>query len=444
MKRIAARVKPLALGDRLVRRNPLVYPRARALFERLLAAPLEERQAVTGERLRAVLAAAARTPYGRRVEGKGDLSAWPLLDKEALRDDPTAFLGRGARLSVPASTSGTSGVPLRLRRSLASIAVEQAAIDTLLVAQGLDLGSARYAVLRGDDIKDPADASPPFWQSASGGRRLVFSSNHLKLETLEEFVGALRSFRPDCLLAYPTILESLCRLLRRSGERVQIPLTFTSSELLTPYARALAADLLATTVVDFYGQAERVNAAYSVSPGAYFFLPGHGCTELLHVGADDGDDVYEIVGTSLWNMTMPLVRYRTGDFVLLPAGLRDQELERIAYGLEPVPGILGRSGDFLVSPEGSRLMGIDHIPRDVENVVRIQVVQEAPERVRILVIPTERYSQADAARIGHNVSLKLPPSMAWSLELVEELERTPQGKAPLVIRRPGVDSAAIR
>ena len=402
---------------------------------------------MTGGRLRTVLAAAARTPYGRRVGGSDDLSAWPLLDKEAVRDDPGAFLGRGARLSVPSSTSGTSGVPLRLRRSLGSIAVEQAAIDTLLERQGLDLGGARYAVLRGDDIKDPADASPPFWQSAGGGRRLVFSSNHLRPETLGAFVGALRGFRPDCLLAYPTILESLCRLLRRSGNTVHIPLTFTSSELLTPYARALATETLDTEVVDFYGQAERVNAAYSVSPGAYFFLPGHGCTELLRTGSDDGDDsyeVYEIVGTSLWNMTMPLVRYRTGDFVRLPPGLGASELERIAYGLKPIPGILGRSGDYLVSPEGARLMGIDHIPRDVENVVRIQVVQEAPERVRILVIPTEGYSEADAARIGHNVSLKLPPSMAWSLELVEELERTPQGKSPLVIRRPGVDRVAIR
>jgi hypothetical protein len=31
--------------------------------------------------------------------------------------------------------------------------------------------------LRGDDLKDPADREPPFWQL--GGRRLIFSSNHL-------------------------------------------------------------------------------------------------------------------------------------------------------------------------------------------------------------------------------------------------------------------------
>jgi len=135
---------------------------------------------------------------------------------------------------------------------------------------------------------------------------------------------------------------------------------------------------------------------------------------------------------------MPLPRYRSGDLVRLPATWRSRELEEVALGLRTFAGVLGRDSDILVSPDGVQLTGIDHFQRDVANVLRIQVIQEAPDEVRIFVLPDVGYSERDAARLMHNVRTKVPASMRVDIRRADALERTALGKTPFVIHRPAV------
>jgi phenylacetate-CoA ligase len=437
LKHWAATVKRTVVGDSLVRRMPLWYKPALRTFEYLSRASLEERRRFCERRLKIVLAAARRTPYGRRVRGTLHLHDWSLLDKEPLRTCPRDFLRAPAWLTVPASTSGTTGLPLKLFRSYASISAEQAAIDWLYFARGYDPRRLRFAVLRGENIKAPSDRTPPFWRWDASGKRLVLSSNHLSADTIEHYYQILAEFAPDCLFAYPSVLESLCQLLLRHEKCLRIPLVVCSSEMLTDSTRPLAQQVLHAELIDYYGQAERVTFAYSFEQGAYYFLPGYAWTELVPVQQEPDGVVYEIVGTSLWNLAMPLVRYRTGDCIKLPASIGESALEAICFGLTPFEKILGRSGDVLIAPDGTVLTGIDHIPRDVDHVVRMQVIQEQPDYVRILVIPDEGFTESDRQQILANARLKIPESMEISVELVESLERTAQAKTPFVIRRIG-------
>jgi phenylacetate-CoA ligase len=426
------RLKRLNLGDALIRRNPLFYGRARAR----LASP---DKAWIEARLAKVLRAARRTPYGRRVDGGDRLASWPLLEKTALRAEPGAFRTPGPHVYVRGSTGGTTGLPLRLVRSLRSVVAEQAALDLVLERLGVQPGRERMAVLRADSIKDPADRSPPFWISTHGGRRLVLSPHHLEPGTVAEYARVLREFRPDVLWVYPTALESLCRLLLGAGLQLAIPRVHASSEILGPHTWRLARLALnAPAIADYYGQAERVAFASAFAPGEYRFLPAYARVELVRFAPDGDNTLYEIVGTSLWNLAMPLVRYRTGDLVRLPASWGADELEEVACGARPFSGVLGRSGEFLLTPEGARITGINHFPREVANVHRIQVIQERVDEVRLLVLADAGYAPEDAERLLANVRAKLPPSMRVSVERCERLEQTALGKTPFVIHRPDV------
>ncbi len=173
-----------------------------------------------------------------------------------------------------ASTSGTSGTPLQLRRSLASVAYEQAVIDRCLERFGVVPSRVKGAVLRGDDIKSPSDRAPPFWRSANGGRRLLFSSNHLDGSTLDAFVEALREYEPDVLFAYPTVLDSLCALMIERGKQLRIPLTVCSSETLSRATCEAADRALGTRILDYYGQAERVAFASGNPVEGIASIPG--------------------------------------------------------------------------------------------------------------------------------------------------------------------------
>ena len=431
MQQLTQKLKLLRFGDFAVRRNPLYYAAAREKLDSLERAGLEERRAWTARRLAEALWAARHTPYGKRVRGTRELASWPLLEKTAVRAEPGAFVA-SRLLASRASTGGTSGAPLPLVRSLPSVVFEQACIDRMIASMGADPARSRVAVLRGDNVKDPSDFSPPYWKFAAGERRMILSSNHLNTATAPRYADALEAFQPDVLWAYPTALESLCLNLKRAHRRLALPRVLTSSEVLHPAVWRLATETLRCRLVDYYGQAERVAFAWADSAGAYRFLPGYAHVELLPAGEEG---LYEIVGTSLWNRSMPLVRYRTGDLLKINS---KSDFENITLGIATFPGVLGRDSDILLSPDGVRLTGIDHFQRDVANLVRIQVIQESAAEVRVLVLGSDAFGERDEAQLLANVRRKLPASMRVRIERVAALERTSLGKVPFVIHRPAV------
>jgi phenylacetate-CoA ligase len=71
-------------------------------------------------------------------------------------------------------------------------------------------------------------------------------------------------------------------------------------------------------------------------------------------------------------------------------------------------------------------------------VRRIQVIQEALDHVRVLVLPKGEFLRTDRERLVHSVRSKLPTSMRLDIEVVEALERTALGKTPFVVHRPAV------
>jgi phenylacetate-CoA ligase len=432
-------MKRHVVGPSLIRRNPFYYGKARAVLEAVERQDLAQRREWTAEQLRHTLHHARRTAYGRRVNGGDTLESWPILEKENLRDGQQDFIAGNRWLSAPASTGGTTGIPLSLVRSFSGVVFEQACQDRLIEQLGAD-PRGRVAILRGDNIKDPSDLKPPHWIKANGGRSLIFSSNVLNQETVRDYARALREFAPTLLCAYPTSLECLCRLLQQVGESVHVPSVLTSSEVLKREAWSLARETLGCNLADYYGQAERVAFAYAFEPRSYRFLPSYGHVELRPHAVDQLEDagkggLYEIVATSFWNNLMPLVRYRTGDLVRLPDHWGAREIEEVTLGLRSFSGVLGREQEILVCPKGVRLTGIDQIPRDVSHILRIQVIQESLQEVRILVLPARGFSETDAAQLLQNARAKVPDSMELRIETAQWLERTPRGKTPLVIHR---------
>jgi phenylacetate-CoA ligase len=430
------RAKTIGAFDALTRRNPLYYGVARACFDRLAAASLDERARWEAKRLEQILAVASRSAYGRAVRGGGELESWPILEKSTLREQPETLLAMPAWRTVTATTSGTTGSPVRLHRSFASIAAEQASYDRVLSLVWVGaLYEARMAVLMDDVIKDPNDHRPPYWRRTNAGRRLMLSSRHISARTALAYADAIEAFAPDWMFALPPATEHLAMLLLREGRRVKIPVIVSTSEVLTPGARRVITDAFGCTVVDRYGGAERVACAYGVREEEYYFLPGYSRVELRHCLDDGPTALYEVIGTGLWNTAMPLVRYRTGDLVRLPAGLSVDDVEHVRLGGAPFLGIVGRTADYLWTPDGARLSNLGHVPTGVEHIVRLQLIQEELDRVRILVVPAKGFSLTDEARLLRNARTVMPGSMRLTVEVVDEVERTARGKTPYLIRR---------
>ena len=222
------------------------------------------------------------------------------------------------------------------------IASEQAFLDSLLTEQQLTFHTARVARLRADRIKSVNDREPPYGVESADGRLMKLSPNHLGPDTAQWFCDALRRFAPDLLYTNPSHVETLAAFVRENDLTLPIPLVVTTSETLDSNGRALIEEAFGATVIDYYGQAERVVFAAASPDDGYYFNPAYGRVELFpddHVAAPPGYRAFDIVGTGFWNDATPLVRFRTDDYALVPADYGDAELEDVAPPLRPLRAI---------------------------------------------------------------------------------------------------------
>ena len=430
----AAHAKRQGLADLAFRYNPVVRFHVSRTIEQFQRADLSGRRRLS-ERLTARTIAAARgSGYGRAFGDRYE--DWPLLTKTMVRDAPSAFVRSGFP-RIPAATGGTTGTPLLLMRSAACAAAEQTFLDRLLGPNGPSWGAARIAVLRGDFVKPAADMRPPFAVRTHFGRRLLLSAVHLVPENFAWYVEELKRFRPQILLAYPNQAINLLRMLDQTGDRIPIDAIVTSSEQLAPDARQALEHQLGVPVHDFYGQSERVCFASSSGAETYWFDPAYGRVEFRPADwfdAGAGRRAVSIVGTAFWNDAMPFVRYDTGDLAIISASGGTQELEEIALGMRPFLGIAGRSDEFVLTPDGLRVTALNQVGREVENILRVQFIQEESGLVVVQAVVRPGFNDINHGKLLSSLRAKMPVSMTFHLRIVERLTMTPTGKTPFVIR----------
>lgn len=430
--RVASLAKGTALIDDAVRYNPIARARVMRAIADFSKADLASRRRLANAMSSQIIRHAGKTKYGKQYPN--NIAQFPVLHKHALRLDQTLFM-KSSLISIPASTSGTTGSPLQLIRSATSVAAEQAFLDNMLTPYNLIMKTARLAVLRGEVIKPVNDNSPPFGAERFHKRRLFLSSYHLSPETIDWYAEALHKFKPDVLWVYPSSICTFVRLLR--DKQVKIPIILSSSEMMSASLRAALEDTFSAEVIDYYGQAERMVLAVSTSPQEYWFNPAYGRVELIEVECEEfASDVrrMRIIATGYWNKAMPIIRYDTGDFAFVPRDASEEELEKIELGLLPFKGISGRQEEFILRPDGRKIIGLDHIPREVENILQVQFVQQELSSIQIRVLATPAFSRPDIQRLLENARTKIPDTMEIAVRIVDFLEQLESGKTPFVIR----------
>ena len=421
-------------ADLAVRCNLLIRRRVLDILRQGKVLPPGDRAGMSFELSKRILRSALKTHYGRgRSENLAD---WPLLNRDLLRKSPRCFVNPLHILRVPASTGGTTGVPLKLWRSIECVVAEQAFIDDLLAPYGYSMHGSRVATLRADKVKDLSDTSPPYGRLTHGGRRLMLSTPHMNARTLGWFCEALHEFAPSVLWAYPSAALNLMKLTEHASVRPKFPILLASSETLSSALHLALEGHFSCRVINYYGQAERVCFAHSVKPTEFYFNPWYGLVELL--GVEEHEEGFarrvNVVATGHWNAAMPLVRYETGDTLLVPKSYGETELADVALGRRPFIQLEGRDGEYLMTGQGVRIIGLNQIPREVPNILQIQLVQRDFESVGINVVTTPAFSSKDAGQLLDQAKAKIPLSFQLTLNVVDHLETNARGKAPFVLR----------
>lgn len=344
----------------------------------------------------------------------------PIIDKKIVRDNFDMFIpSRLPLLRRGTETSGTTGFPSFFYRDLKSVVHERAALDCF--RDDLQVDIRRTAVFRGDMPFTARKNSRAYWEVYPFSHECVFQSSQLGRHTIGEYDAMLRSYRPDAIYAYPSVVYQMARLYMESGRDAYQPkIILTSSEILKPIHRELIESVFHCPIRDWYGQAERVAAIGQCKAGTYHIRENYSLVELMKTKTG-----VELVGSGLKNQIMPLLRYRTNDEVLLSEGTCS-----CGSHFRIVKSILGRQLMFIVTPEGERVpfFPISDTIEVKDHVCEVQFVHEKPGVLTLNIIPDRKYDIKNEEVIIEKIKRHTSEKMVVNIKIVDSIPKGPNGK----------------
>lgn len=383
-----------------------------------------------------------------------DLRSLPVLTKTDYRQhSPEVFCAANvpAYLRLERATSGSTGEPLAFaldRRALPVIFASHLFYDSWFGFRPF----TRYVRIVAPPATPPVIAGAPVlfrWRQSLGARlqRLYESWTQEKLMLWEVDAGKaleirrrIEAFRPEFLMGYTSTLALIADELLKHGERFSRPLrgVVTIAETLSPPRRRLIEEYFRAPVINRYGLREFGSwSAQScpVSPERF-----HVNTELVvcEVLREDGTpaapgETGRVVLTDLWNYARPFIRYDTGDLAAAGGGWCE-----CGRGFPLLGEIEGRSLECLRTPSGKTISPavLGHFlfvyNSHLEHVRHYQLVQEAPDRVCLVVVPADGWNERAELRVKEDLSRFLGDGMHVGIRTAAEIPAEESGKRPII------------
>jgi phenylacetate-CoA ligase len=349
----------------------------------------------------------------------------PTLDKSTLRSNAEALTagGKYRKRAVWASTSGSTGMPLKI---LLDPWINTAAFALFWRAWGSGgywrLGQ-RQAALKG--LYNESG-----WRYNQTIRTLELSSVRVERKTVHLYRDLIQRYRPCFIRGYPSSMYLFCRLLREEGLDLHVPMIISGSEMLHDFQRTIIEGTLSGRLYNHYTHWERAASILECDYGNLHAQEDYGHHEILDLEGNPvpPDTVGEITVTGLYNLAMPLIRYRTGDLATWSS-----ETCSCGQSFPVVKQIVGRQNDYIVSPKGeltsgtSAVFGLKLMPQ----ILYFQLIQRALGSVEVRIVKAHDFHEPeDTSRVREALLSRLGADTELEIQFcdVEELERNPVGK----------------
>ena len=141
-----------------------------------------------------------------------------------------------------------------------------------------------------------------------------------------------------------------------------------------------------------------------------------------------------VIGTSLYNHSMPFIRYDVGDDIEI---FPDPETCSCGRTLPIVKAVHGRTQDTVITPDGRFITSLFILPEFVEGIRFVQFVQDAESELAIRLVPDKDWDRAQEEKLLHYTAQLTGPHMRVSIvySTPGDLIRDPSGKFRVVLSR---------
>lgn len=428
------------------------YPAAICRLRRLLEAaqwlPADELAVYQERQLSAILQQACRyVPYYRHLFSQlkmdasdircaDDLARLPLLSRDTVQNAGQQLVAENARRFRPRMyrTSGTMGSPMSICLDRHANVLEFVYYWRHWSWAGYNLGDC-FAQLDSLYFLRRPGLAKVIWRWQPHLRRLLINSIQTGPAQAAEVAAAIRRYRPRFLNGVASSLYFLAVCLRDAGiDDLSFQAVFSKGEVMGPQYRTLVESVFHCPVLDSYGHMERTVAISQCLHGGYHVNSDYGLLQFENVKpvGNGPTSIGRAVGTSLYNLAMPLIRYDVEDDIEL---FNEPVQCPCGRTLPLVKGIHGRSEDTITTPDGRFITSMFVLPELVTGAKLIQFIQKSPTQLQINVVPGNGWSDRQAALLveyaqrltGHDMAVRIDP-VGW-----EEIVRDKSGKIRTVI-----------
>lgn len=356
-----------------------------------------------------------------------ELAKLPVLTKDEVRRNLAGIanprIARGDLLRT--HTGGSTGSGLVFQETKEAEAQRWAIWWRYRLELGLTLETV-CAHFGGRCLIPLTRTEPPFWRVSEPTRQIIFSTQHLRPETVGAYVREIEQKGVTWIHGYPSGISLMASWMQEQGIRppASLRIITTGSENLTASVRQRISQALGAPVYQHYGMAEAVANFSETKDGRMLVDEDFAPAEFIPEASG-----YQIVGTNWHNPAFPLFRYAPGDTCeLSPAPAGEGQARQVS-------SINGREQDFIRLRNGSMVgaAALSLIFADASYVVEAQFIQKVPGQVEIRVVRGAGFGSEDEAVMKKQLTRRFGEFCDYQITYVDKLPRTTSGKLRLVI-----------
>ncbi len=351
----------------------------------------------------------------------------PFLTKQNLIEERDRIATYLKWVSAEKTTGGSTGEPVKLLKNTNALARERAATWRAYEWAGVSIGApqARFWGVPHDSQQKLKARIIDF---ISNRKRL--SAFNLSSDTLQSYYETLRSFKPKYLYGYVSVLNEFAVYVIENNlpPIPSIASVIATSEVLTEQVRINIQNAFGVQIFNEYGCGEVGSIAHECEKGSMHIMADN-----LIIETADESDTGELVVTDLFNFSMPLIRYRIGDFGTLTGELCD-----CGRTLPLIDGIHGRAYDLIQTRSGRRVHpeAIMYVFEDLQKTASLfkqfQVIQLDLDTFQVKIVPDVGWDESKKTLVTEKLVGVLEQNLRIDFEISESISREASGKMRVV------------
>ncbi|MGS2738803.1 phenylacetate--CoA ligase family protein [Sinomicrobium sp. M5D2P17] len=320
-----------------------------------------------------------------------DLSKIPVLTKREIISNYEKFIPINKIFrSVTRSTGGSTGEPLKFRMSIEDYSRAYALLYRGFSKAGYNIGDKMAIIAGGSLVNDDSGIKNKIQDYILNFKKL--SSYGINEEALNDYFDKLYKWKPLFLRGYASSLFLFAKFVMANKKPpLELKGVFSTAEMLNDNQRDCIERAFNTKVFNNYGLNDGGVSAFEDEKQDGFIIDTE--RSIMEVVNNAGKNIFndngKIIATSLYNFSMPFIRYETGDFGAQIKSKGEQ------YSRHRLVNLGGRTTDYISfnnmvigSPVLTVLMG-------KLDILKYQIIQKKNNKIQFRIEPGNSYTEED-------------------------------------------------